>query len=77
MMKKFVFMAFATLAAFASIGCSSDAGSDAPAPKGTKPESVDLTDSSKLTPQQQELAKARGASGEASKGDQGETEGGR
>lgn len=57
-------------------GCSSTPPEEQPKPKGEMPNSTDLTKSGNLTPEQQELAKSRGASGETGAGgDNKETEG--
>lgn len=80
LMKKFLPIVLCALCVLAVTGCGSNDADAGPAPKGDKPESVDLSqDQSNLTPQQQELLNSRGASGETqsnpSGGDAGETEG--
>ncbi|MCB0826641.1 MAG: hypothetical protein KDC26_10670 [Armatimonadetes bacterium] len=79
-MKKIAVLFLCVASIFVVAGCSNKDADLGPAPKGDKPESVDLTqDQSNLTPQQQELLNSRGASGEtqsnSSEGDAGETEG--
>ena len=79
-MKKFLVFSLVSVALMFVAGCGNKDADLGEAPKGNEPTSVDLTqDQSNLTPQQQELLKTRGASGETqgsgSGGDAGETEG--
>jgi hypothetical protein len=75
-MKKLLSITFVVLvAAFGIVACSSS-GETAPPVKGVEPESVDLTDTQNLTPEQKKLAESKGG-GETKSGDQAETEGGR
>ncbi|MBX3119645.1 MAG: hypothetical protein KF784_11310 [Fimbriimonadaceae bacterium] len=75
-MRKLLIASVIVSVLFSVTGCSSDTASE-PAAKGEKPASTDLTKTDNLTPEQQELAKSRGVSGESSAGDNKETEGGR